>query len=68
MTALSASWENTVGRVKELLTLNRVYLYLYLFFGVQLPTYLSICVDVSPLATSYALYITHLNTEPIRRD
>ena len=68
MTAPSASWENTVEGVKELLTLNKVYLYLYLFVGVHLPTYLSISVDVSPLSTSYALYITHLNTKPIRRD
>lgn len=68
MTKLSAPWENTLKRVKELSTLNKVYLYLYLFVDVQLPPYLSICVDVSPLSTSYALYITHLNTEPIRRD
>ena len=68
MTEPSACWENTLETVKELPTLIKVYLYLYLSVGVQLPTYLSICVDVSPLSTSYALYITHLNTKPIRRD
>ena len=30
MSTPSASWENTLQRVKELLTLNKVYLYLYL--------------------------------------